>query len=109
VVVFSIAGFCQYSSFSYQDMDLAAINQAFWNGIHGQLITASHVGESALLNTHKWFISVFLLPLYALFLGPLILLYIQAIVLNIGAWAVYLIARKALNSTLGLLFSFCYM
>jgi len=108
-VVFSVAGYCQYRSFSYQDMDLAAINQAFWNGIHGRFITASHVGESALLNTHKWFISVFLLPLYALFPGPLILLYIQAIAISIGAWAVYLLARKALNPALGLLFSFCYL
>lgn len=108
-VLFSVAGYCQYSSFSYQDMDLAAINQAFWNGIHGRFITASHVGESALLNNHKWFIASALLPVYALFPGPLILLYLQAFALSIGAWAVYLLARDSLNPVLGLLFSFCYL
>jgi len=107
--VFSVAGYCQYLSFFYQDMDLAAVNQAFWNGTHGRFVTASHVGESALLNNHKWFIAFIVLPFYALFPGSLMLLYTQAIALSIGAWAVYLLAREALNSALGLLFSFCYL
>lgn len=90
-------------------MDLAAVNQEFWNGMHGRFVTASHVGESALLNNRKWFIAILLSPLYAISPGPLILLYIQAIALSIGACAVYLLAREALNSVLGLLFSFCYL
>jgi len=108
-IIFSFAGYCQYTSFSYQDMDLAAINQVFWNGMHSRFITAIHVGESALLNNHKWFIAAALLPIYALFPGPLLLLYIQAIALSAGVWAVYLLARENLKPALGLLFSFCYL
>jgi len=108
-VVFSIAGYCQYRSFSYQDMDLATINQAFWNGIHGKLLTASRVGESALFNDHKWFIALPLLPLYALAPGPLSLIFLQTASLSIGAWGVYLLAGRKLTPRLSLLFSFCYL
>ncbi len=108
-VVFSIAGYCQYCSFSFQDMDLAIINQAFWNGIHGELFTAGRIGESTIFNDHRWFIALPLLPLYAIFPGPLILLFFQSVALSLGAWVVYLLARRALNPQLSTLFSFCYL
>ncbi|MFH1038055.1 MAG: DUF2079 domain-containing protein [PVC group bacterium] len=108
-VIFSIAGYYQYISFSYRDMDLAAISQAFWNGVHGRFYTASHVGESALFNNHKWLIALPLLPLYVLFPSPVTLLVFQAAALGFGAWGVYLLARHLLNPGWGLLFSFCYL
>ena len=85
-IIFSVAGYCQYHSFFFQDMDLAIINQAFWNGIHGELFTAGRVGESTIFNDHRWFIALPLLPLYAIFPGPLILLFFQSVALSLGAW-----------------------
>jgi uncharacterized membrane protein len=107
--VFLAASYCQYNSFSFQDMDLAIINQAFWNGIHGELFTAGRVGESTIFNDHRWFIALPLLPLYAIFPGPLILLFFQSAALSLGAWGVYLLARKILSPQLSTLFSFCYL
>jgi uncharacterized membrane protein len=45
----------KYASFSFHDMDLAAINQTFWNSLHGRFISHGY-GEAALLSGHKWFI-----------------------------------------------------
>ncbi len=108
-VVFSIAGYLQYVSFSYQDMDLAAISQAFWNGVHGRFFPTRHAGESTLFKNHRWLIALPLLPIYALFPSAVTLLVLQSFAVAVGAGAVYLLARRLLDPPLGLLFAFCYL
>ena len=107
-VFFSAIAFYRYQSFSFHDMDLVAINQTFWNVAHGRLVS-DYYGEAALLSGHKWFIIFPLLPLYALFPGPLTLLFLQCLALGLGSWAVYLLGREILNKIWGLLFASCYL
>lgn len=106
--VFSFVAYMKYQSFSFHDLDLSSINQAFWNATRGRFVS-HQVGESVLFSGHKWVIIILLLPLYALFASPLTLLFLQSLALGLGALAVYLFARDILNPRFGLLFSFCYL
>ncbi len=108
IAVFFRVACIKYSSFSFHDMDLAAINQTFWNAIHGRFISQSY-GEAALLSGHKWVILLPLLPLYALIPNPLTLLFLQSLAFGIAAWPIYLLSRDVLKKKFGLLFAFCYL
>jgi uncharacterized membrane protein len=108
VVVFYGVSHLKYRSFSYGDMDLAAINQTFWSASHGVYVSRGQ-GEAALFSGHSWIIIFPLLPVYILFRNPLILLFLQALFLGLGAWPVYLIARRRFPPCLSLLFAFSYL
>ncbi|MCX6355390.1 MAG: DUF2079 domain-containing protein [Candidatus Aureabacteria bacterium] len=104
----AIAGY-RYRSFSFHDIDLAVINQAFWNAIHGSIISSSP-GECTVLNGgHVELIILGLAPLYAVFPGPMTLLILQSLALAIGAWPVFLIGNELVAPSVGLLCAFCYL
>ncbi len=107
-VFFSATAVLRYRSFSFHDMDLAAINQTFWNAGRGVFVSPEY-GTPALLSGHKWFIILPLLPLYLLFPGPALLLVLQSAALAAGGWAVFLIARKLAGPLLGLALAFAYL
>ena len=92
-IIFSAIAYLKYESFSFQDMDLAVINQTFWNATQGRFISNFH-GQAALLSGHKWFIAIPLLPIYAIFPGSFTLLFLQTIGLGFGAWAVFLLGER---------------
>lgn len=98
----------KYRSFSYGDMDLAAIHQTFWSASHGVFASRGQ-GEAALFSGHSWIIILPLLPVYILFRNPLILLFLQALFLGLGAWPIYLIARRRFPPSLSLVFSTSYL
>jgi len=105
---FSAVALHRYHSFSFHDMDLAAVNQAFWNTANGRFI--SHVyGMNDIISGHKWFIALPIIPLYLFFPGPQFLLIIQSMALALGAWAIFLLAHKTLNPSLGLAMAFSYL
>jgi len=107
-IIFSAIAYLKYESFSFQDMDLAVINQTFWNATQGRFISNFH-GQAALLSGHKWFIAIPLLPIHAIFPGSFTLLFLQTIGLSLGAWAIFLLGREMISPLAGLLFSFCYL
>ena len=108
ITIFSSIAYLKYQSFSFQDMDLAAINQTFWNAIHGKFIS-NYYGEAALLSGHKWFILFPLIPFYSILPNPLTLLFLQSLFLGLGAWAVYLLGKELITPMAGLIFAFCYL
>lgn len=109
VTLFSGVAILKYYSFSFHDIDLAIINQTFWNSAHG-LFTASGPGQSTILNGGHVFLVVFVLtPLYGLVSSPLTLLVLQSLALGLGAWAVFLLARELLNPTVAILFAVAYL
>ncbi len=105
---FSATAVLRYRSFSFHDMDLAAINQTFFNAGRGVFI-APEYGTAALLSGHKWFIILPLLPLYLLFPGPPLLLVLQSAALAAGAGAVFLATRKLTGPLLGLALAVAYL
>ncbi len=108
VLFFSASALLRYRSFSFHDMDLAAINQTFFNAGRGVFVSPEY-GTPALLSGHKWFIILPLLPLYLLFPGPPLLLVLQSAALAAGAGAVFLIARKLAGPLSGLALAFAYL
>jgi len=107
-VFFSAAALIRYRSFSFHDMDLAVINQNFYNASRG-IFVSPELGVPALFSGHKWFIIFPLLPLYLLFPGPPLLLILQSLALALGAWAVFLLARDLVDPLSGLMLSACYL
>lgn len=109
VTLFSWISFLKYYSFSFHDIDLAIINQTFWNTAHG-LFSSSGPGQSTILNGGHVFLVVFVLtPIYILISSPLTLLLLQSLALGLGAWAVFLLARDLLDPTAAILFAVAYL
>jgi len=108
VILFSFLAYIKYVSFSFHDMDLATINQTFYNTLHGRFISHAY-GKATIMGGHKWIIIIPLIPIYALFPSPLTLLFLQALAFGLAAWPIYLLSKNLLNPGFGLLFAFCYL
>lgn len=107
--VFSFVAYAKYRSFSFYDVDLAVINQAFWNASRGGIVPASP-GQATILNGgHVELIILLLTPIYAAFPSPLTLLFLQSLALAVGAWPLYLLGRELVKPAIGLLFAVCYL
>lgn len=107
-VFFSATAALRYRSFSFHDMDLAAINQTFFNAGRGVFISPEY-GIPGLLSGHKWFVILPLLPLYLLFPGPPLLLILQSTTLAAGAGAVFLLGKKLAGELPGLALAVAYL
>ena len=108
-VLFSAVVYLKYRSFSFHDFDLAIVNQTEWNTLHGTLV-GSDPGKATIFNGGHVFLILFVvLPVYALFTSPVTLLFLQALALGFGALPVYLLGRKLIKPSFGILFALCYL
>ncbi len=94
---FSLISFWKYFNFLYNGIDLAIFNQVFWNSVDGRLLDFS-IHPHSYLGDHFTPFIFLLLPLYALFRSPLILLFLQSFFLGISAWPIYLITKNAFKN-----------
>lgn len=109
ITIFTLCAFLKYRSFSFHDIDLAIINQTFWNTVHGSLVV-ENIGSATIFNGgHVFIIIIVLSPIYYLFQSPLTLLVLQTIALGSGALPLYLIADKLLNGRCALVISLSYL
>ena len=97
IAAFSYICFDKYQTFSYYDADLADVNQTTWNSLHGRMLQSTIHGPCSALQLHATFILILLLPLYALWQSPLMLLYLQTIAMGFSGWPLYRIAREELR------------
>ncbi|MFA5076012.1 MAG: DUF2079 domain-containing protein [Patescibacteria group bacterium] len=93
IIIFSSICIYKYSNFGYNALDLAIINQVFYNSAHGQLLAAS-IHEPSYLADHFNPIVLLLLPFYLIYQSPITLLILQTIFLALAAWPLYLIAKS---------------
>jgi len=101
LVLLYIASFCllcskKYHNFGYYDFDLATANQVMASNLRGDFFYSSLDGGNV-LRFHAFLIYLLLLPLYALWQSPLMLLYLQTVFLAFAGWPIYLCARDALK------------
>lgn len=96
---FSAVSLWKYSHFLYNGLDLAIINNVFYNTLHGHWFWSSIQGHSY-LGDHFTPILVLLLPFYALWPSPEILLILQSLFLALAAWPIYKIALKIYSEEL---------
>jgi uncharacterized membrane protein len=88
----------KHLAFQTTAFDLGNVDQAVWNTRHGRLLAMTNIeGLDNRFGTH---VEPILLPislLYFLWSDPRLLLILQTLVIAIGAWPVYLIARHELG------------
>lgn len=110
---FISAAFLRHDNFYTGRFDLGNMDQTIWNTIHGRIFQITDPNGTNVMSRlafHADFILVLLSPLYFFWREPKMLLFIQTVVLSLGAIFVYLIAReKTQNKNLSLALSFCYL
>ena len=90
--LFSLISGWKYFNFGYNAMDLAIINQVFYNSSLGNWL-ASSIHPPSYLGDHFTPIILILLPFYWLFKHPITLLILQTAALGASSWPIFLIAK----------------
>lgn len=98
----------KYFNFGYDAMDLAIINNVFFNSSLGHWF-ASSIHPPTYLGDHFSPIIFLILPVYKLFPQSLTLVFLQTFILSACSWPIYLIAKKVLNQPLALLFVLAWL
>lgn len=111
LIVFSIScqGIARHLSLSTMAWDMGIFDQALWNTLHGDILFSSIRGNFSLLGDHFEPILLLLVPFYALWPHVFNLIIIQALLLAVSIFPLYLIAKEKLNSrflTFSLIVSF---
>ena len=94
-IFFTIICLNKYHNFGYNGLDLAILNQVFFNSAQGNLFQFS-VHPGSYLGDHFELIIPLLLPLYLIFRHPLALLTLQTLILALTALPIFLIAKNVL-------------
>lgn len=111
VIVFTLVMFLWYDSFGMNIYDLGNMNQAMWNTLHGHpLEMTTFFPETTRLFMHVEPIFLVLAPVYAVWQDPRMLLFLQIVILALGAIPVFGIARHLFKDYVyGLGFALLYL
>ncbi len=97
VVFFGTLTMRRHLAFQSAAFDLGNLDQAVWNTRHGRPFAMTNIeGITNRLGTHVEPILPFISLLYFVWSDPRALLLLQTVVIALGAWPVYLLARRAL-------------
>lgn len=113
IIYFTAASFLRYSNFYTGRFDLGNMDQTVWNTLHGRIFELTDPDGTRIisrLSVHADFILVLLAPFYMLWQDPRMLLFIQSVILGLGAVFVYLLGRKLIqDKRFSLIFAFAYL
>lgn len=113
VILFSYLSIKRYKTLNSYYYDLGIMNQVVYNTSQGRFLEMTNQDlkkNVSRLAIHFDPILAFFAPFYKIYEGPEVLLIGQAIILGLGAWAIYLISEKILKKNwLGLIFSLNYL
>jgi len=88
----------KHNAFQTTAFDLGNVDQAVWNTQHGRPLAMTNIeGLTNRLGTHVEPILVPISLLYFVWSDPRALLLLQTAIIALGAWPVYLIARRAFS------------
>ncbi len=98
--LFSVLALNRHAAFETNGFDLGNVNQAVWNSAHGRLLAFTNMAPlNNRLALHVEPILLLFVPFYWLGLGgPTLLLTVQAVVVALGAWPLFLIARPKIGA-----------
>ncbi len=98
VAYFGLMTVGKHNAFQTTAYDLGNVDQAVWNTRHGRPLAMTNIeGLTNRLGTH---VEPILLPislLYFVWSDPRTLLLLQTVVIALGAWPVYLLAKRQLT------------
>lgn len=112
VIYFTTASFLRHENFYSGRYDLGNMDQTVWNTFHGRIFQANndYGAISSRLSAHADLLLVLLSPSYFLWEDPRMLLFLQTLILALGAVFIFLLTQKIVgNKTIGILFSFAYL
>lgn len=108
IAIFSFISLNKFYNYGYNALDLAIINQAFFNTTQGNPL-ASSIHPPTYLGDHFTPIIFVLLPFYFLFKSPIVLLILQTLVLGACSIFIYLIAKNTINKNWAIIFSLAWL
>lgn len=113
ICFFTFVAFSRHENMHSKRLDLGNMEQVVWNVVHGNGFTLTDpMGESqqSRLAVHADFLLILLAPFYFLWQDPRMLIFIQIVVMGLGAIPIYWIAKRVLGSErLALFFSTVYL
>jgi uncharacterized membrane protein len=100
--VFATTTVLQHRAFQTHAYDLSVPDQAIWNTLHGEFMRITSLPHVlCFLGDHFAAILLLVAPLYYLYDSPETLLVVQTIVVALGAWPVFKLAYKKLETKWG--------
>jgi uncharacterized membrane protein len=111
VVLFGYLTVLKHEAFETTAFDLGNMDQAVWNSLRGRFLPFTNWGEEGTrLAYHVDPILILISPLYLIYSDPRTLLVLQTVVIALGAWPIYLLARERLGTGLAaLVFPLSYL
>jgi uncharacterized membrane protein len=111
VVVFCFLTVLKHEAFETTAFDLGNMDQAVWNSLRGRFLPFTNWGEEGTrLAYHVDPILILISPLYLIYSDPRTLLVLQTVVIALGAWPIFLLARERLGTNpAALVFPLCYL
>lgn len=111
ILLFCFMTVLKHEAFETTAFDLGNMDQAVWNSIHGRFLPFTNWGEEGTrLAYHVDPILILISPLYLIYSDPRTLLVFQSVVVALGAWPIYLLARERLGTNLAtLVFPLAYL
>lgn len=98
VLLFSYLTILKHEAFETTAFDLGNMDQAVWNSLRGRFLPFTNEGEEETrLAYHVDPILILISPLYLIYSDPRTLLAFQTVVVALGAWPIYLLARERLG------------
>ncbi|HJX39238.1 MAG TPA: DUF2079 domain-containing protein [Anaerolineae bacterium] len=111
VLLFGYLTVLKHEAFETTAFDLGNMDQAVWNSLRGRFLPFTNWGEEGTrLAYHVDPILILISPLYLIYSDPRTLLILQTVVVALGAWPIYLLARERLGgSPAALVFPLVYL
>ena len=107
-LIFGLIIFWKYRHFGYDAMDLAIINNVFYNSSLGHFFALS-IHPPTYLGDHFSPILFIILPFYYLARQPLTLAFLQTLTMSLAAWPIYLITKNILNRQWAWIFALAWL
>lgn len=97
--LFTFLSFRRHDSFGTWAFDMGNMDQAVWNSLHGRLLAFTNMeGVTTRLAIHVEPTLILISPIYLLWTDPRALLLLQSVALATGAFPVFWLARRELES-----------
>ena len=105
VVAIGTLAILGYQSYRSWYLDMGLVDQALWNTLHGRFLeyTFYEGVQMSLLADHVEPIILALVPVYAVWSDPRVLLTVRVLAVGLTAWPLYGIALRELESHIGAL------
>lgn len=97
-LLFLFIGIMRHLAFSSAGIDMGVTDQAVWNTLKGRALFSSLDGKINHLGSHFEPILFLITPFYFIWPNIIVLVFLQALVIGLAVWPLYLIAKERLSS-----------